>query len=296
MNKTKIEWCDYTLNLITGCLNHTNGLCNGGGFPCYAYKLAHGRLKRKYLANLNYAPPIDITDYFFPGRHIEDKHWLADPFYPRLWPSRFTVKGISKGSRIFLNDMSDWVGIGIPEEWTRKVLDFIKANPDHTFLTLTKQPQNLPKFSPFPENCWVGATATNELFYSQALYHLIVVRASVKFISFEPLLSSINPMLLQNTLPAIDWLIIGAQTKPYKPPQIEWVQEIVKAADKADIPVFLKDNLIPLLQQNNHNIYSFPEWAGRQFAVTGDFSLAPCEPHLNEPMRKLRQEFPDGKP
>jgi hypothetical protein len=37
-----------------------------------------------------------------------------------------------------------------------------------------------------------------------------------------------------------------AQTNPYKPPKIEWVQEIVEAADKAGIPVFLKDNLRPL--------------------------------------------------
>jgi hypothetical protein len=45
----------------------------------------------------------------------------------------------------------------------------------------------------------------------------------------------------------IGWLIIGTQTNPYKPPEIEWVREIVEAADKARIPVFLKDNLRPLL-------------------------------------------------
>jgi len=46
----------------------------------------------------------------------------------------------------------------------------------------------------------------------------------------------------------INWLIIGAQTKPYKPPQIESVQEIVEAADRVGVPVFLKDNLEPLLR------------------------------------------------
>ena len=45
----------------------------------------------------------------------------------------------------------------------------------------------------------------------------------------------------------IDWVIIGAQTKPTKFPEISWVTEIVEAADKAGIPVFLKDNLKPLL-------------------------------------------------
>ena len=33
--------------------------------------------------------------------------------------------------------------------------------------------------------------------------------------------------------------------------KIEWVQEIVKAADKAGIPVFQKDNLAPLLGKDN---------------------------------------------
>ena len=45
----------------------------------------------------------------------------------------------------------------------------------------------------------------------------------------------------------ISWVILGSQTKPYKPPKIEWVQEIVEACDKAGIPVFLKNNLKSLL-------------------------------------------------
>jgi hypothetical protein len=45
----------------------------------------------------------------------------------------------------------------------------------------------------------------------------------------------------------VDWVIIGAQTKPYKPPKLEWVQEIALACTKAHIPLFIKDNLRPLL-------------------------------------------------
>jgi len=45
----------------------------------------------------------------------------------------------------------------------------------------------------------------------------------------------------------LDWLIIGAQTKPYKPPEIAWVREIVEAADQAGIPVFLKNNLLEMV-------------------------------------------------
>ena len=36
-------------------------------------------------------------------------------------------------------------------------------------------------------------------------------------------------------------------------PPIEWVREIVEAADRAGIKVFLKDNLEPLLGQDPHS-------------------------------------------
>ena len=120
----------------------------------------------------------------------------------------------------------------------------MKDNPQHRIYTLTKQPQNLIKFSPFPENCWVGVTATNNDQYRKAIYYLAHIEAKVKYISFEPLLDHIH-ILAFNSF--INWVIIGAQTKPYKPPKIEWVEEIVKACDKAGVKVFLKDNLRPLL-------------------------------------------------
>jgi len=47
----------------------------------------------------------------------------------------------------------------------------------------------------------------------------------------------------------ISWVVIGSQTKPTVYPKIEWVQEIVEAADKAGIPVFLKDNLKPMFAE-----------------------------------------------
>jgi protein gp37 len=147
--------------------------------------------------------------------------------------------------------MSDLFGIGIPEEWTDNVLYAIKKCPTWRFYLLTKQPQNLPKWSPFPDNCWVGVTACNAKMAEEAGFWLWEVKARVKFISFEPLLERIQPHFadyLSEDVDGIKWVIIGAQTKPYKPPRKEWIDEIVDAADRAKIPVFLKDNLRPALQ------------------------------------------------
>jgi protein gp37 len=79
----------------------------------------------------------------------------------------------------------------------------------------------------------------------KGLQHLDSIKAGKKFVSFEPLLS--QTCMTEASLSGIDWVIIGAQTNPYKPPEIAWVREIVEAADRAGIRVFLKDNLRSLL-------------------------------------------------
>ena len=275
-----IEWVKnpdgtqgYTWNPITGCLN---------GCPyCYARKLANGRLKQRYLANKNWDTRTS-EDY--------DGYPNLDPFYPRFWESRLyePVNKIRRWGRqrrvvhtqepkgIFVCDMSDLFGIGIPEEWTRRVLDRFQYCPQHRFYLLTKQPQNLLKFSPFPENCWVGVTATDTSMAWIASKHLSQIEAKVKFLSIEPLLSwkTSTPYTTENIIAglngSLDWVIIGAcsgtiyelsdLSQKYQglkvmrygrgytlQPKIEWVEEIVKACDKAGIPVFLKDNLKPLI-------------------------------------------------
>ena len=273
MNKTLIPWVKnpdgsqgYTWNPITGCLNHVNGLCKGGGFPCYAYRLATTRLKERYLENPNVASPF--TKRFEPIYH-------EDPFYPRFWPERLYHPWSSEPRGIFPCDMSDLFGIGIPEEWTRDVLNLCRLHSENRYYLLTKQPQNLPRWSPFPDNCWVGVTATNEETMQKVIY-FDDIWAKVRFISFEPLLGRLSKVSLYNIRQNLaDWLIIGAQTKPYKPPRIEWVDEIVEAADKADVPVFLKENLKPLLKDD-----PTATWA---FNIDPDYAM------------RLRQEMPSAR-
>lgn len=72
----------------------------------------------------------------------------------------------------------------------------------------------------------------------------------------------------------ISLLIIGAQTKPTVLPRLEWLPGIVQAADKADIRVFLKDNLKPLLFKD---------------AITGQAAL---DAGLLTWAGELRQEMP----
>jgi protein gp37 len=76
----------------------------------------------------------------------------------------------------------------------------------------------------------------------------------VKFVSFEPLLESIASEFdfgLDMAFKAygINWVIIGQQTPHNKltEPNISWIAQIIESADKAKVPVFLKNNLKDLL-------------------------------------------------
>ncbi len=252
MNKTKIEWVKnpdgspgYTWNPITGCLN---------GCPyCYARKLANGRLKSRYLAN-------KYTEDYDPYHPRRCEH-LDDPFYPRFWEDRLgepiekaTPKRPLKPKGIFVCDMSDLFGIGIPEIWTGQVMTTIKLTPWNRYYLLTKQPQNPIKFSPFPDNCWCGVTVTKPEFLLPALDALDSIQCSVRYLSIEPMLAGFDvpdlSLLLEGS---VDWLILGSQTKPTVMPKIEWVEEIVGACDKAGIPVFLKDSLYDLFMNAPHS-------------------------------------------
>ena len=217
MQKSKIEWTDYTVNPV-------KGYCPMACPYCYARRMYD---RFKWDKAIRYA----------------DASWFGIDHLP---PSRIFV-----GSTIEL--FGDWVITA----WMNCILDQVKLNSQHTFIFLTKKPQNLGKWSPFPPNTWVGVSATNQRMFEDGRYLLHPVQAKVKFLSIEPLLDWEPPkdMLAWHynmsslvTRTGIGWLIIGAETgnRKGKPPleQVQgWAREIIKVADEAGIPVFTKDNL-----------------------------------------------------
>jgi len=223
MNRTGIEYGDYGWNFYPGC----DTKCS----YCWAQK----SLKRMKCEECKTGKP-----HYHYDRVIQ-------PF------------SLRKPSRILVNFLGDFMGDWIPDEVKQKAFNVMGRTPRHTYLILTKKPQNLVKWSPFPGNCYVGVSATDAGMFYDATMYLSKIEAKVKYISFEPLLESINGGecegkrldLLKDA--GISWVIIGAQTKPTVMPEIAWVQEIVEAA--AGIPVFLKKNLLPIFGKY------LPEWA-----------------------------------
>jgi protein gp37 len=149
-----------------------------------------------------------------------------------------------------------------PREEIDLVLTTIKYTAQHTHIFLTKNPARYQEFNPWPENCWLGATITNQEDADSRTQELFKADARIKFLSAEPLLGEIylgraaglyvridqsrGPGNLDISIPSLRWLIIGATTGPGSKdhkPKPEWVQSLIDQARAAGVALFLKDNL-----------------------------------------------------
>lgn len=206
MNRTKIEWTDYTWNPITGCKH--------GCWYCYAKKLTQ-RFKKNF--------PRGFEPTFYPSR-LYEPHELKKP------------------SKIFVCSIADLFAPWTPIRWRELVLDSMLFCPvKHTFQMLTKNPERIPKGPEYPENWWFGTTVTNEKEDWKNIAEIKKVNAKIRFVSFEPLLEQLPDDIC---LEGLQWIIIGKLTgskkvklDPY------WVAHINNEAKRHNIPVFEKNNL-----------------------------------------------------
>jgi protein gp37 len=174
-----------------------------------------------------------------------------DPFAPRWYEERiFEPGGRIKPAGIFVCNMGELFGPWLARDWTDDVLDVIRHCPQHRFYLLTKQPHELAKWSPFPPNAWVGVSAWDHASFINACHYLEGIKATVKYVSLEPLLRWLVGIDVAAFAQAagLSWLIIGAQTKPTIRVPGRWTDDIIPAAHEAGVAVFLKDSLRYLVE------------------------------------------------
>lgn len=222
MKATKIEWCDATLNPVVGCTH--------GCEYCYAE-----RMNRRF-------------------------GWVKNFKVPQFFPDRLEQLDSKKPKVIFMDSMSDiadW-----KKAWRKQVYDAISKNPQHTYMFLTKRPDEAHFI--IGKNVWNGVSVTrqSETEKINPLRRLEHFNQN-QFVSFEPILGPITfTMLCMNW---IGWAVLGAETGNRKDkfiPSKEDVMNIVYALWPCDIPIFMKDSLIPIVGEENM-LRQFPKFISK---------------------------------
>ena len=187
MNRTKIEWTNYTWNPVIGCKH--------GCSYCYAKQWA----KR---FGQSFKPHWSKSQYFKPNK-------------------------IKEPSKIFVCSLADLFGDWVPESWINKVLLMVYDNPQHTFQFLTKNPHRYLEFDfPDNCWLGTTITGKNHKDDLLRLLWLSddFNKKNKRFVSIEPLLGKINQGDILNNF---DLVIVGAMTGPKAiVPKKEWIDSI----------------------------------------------------------------------
>ena len=207
MQKTKIEWTDYTWNPV-------KGKCPVGCPYCYARRL-YDRFKWNPEIRLAYGE-------------------LDEPYKIKI------------PSKIFVGSTMELFGNWISNESMFAIQKTIFDNQHHTFQTLTKRPNYMLNFW-FPRNTWIGFTITNQREADKLPRSRIIGTNNIRFLSAEPLHSKIILQSLDHIRYVDWIIIGAetGNRKGKIIPKREWIEGLVNQAKEHDIPIFFKDNLKP---------------------------------------------------
>jgi protein gp37 len=139
--------------------------------------------------------------------------------------------------------MSDLFHKEIPKPFLDAVFDTMETADWHTFQVLTKRSSLMVRYlrtrygkGSAPPHIWLGVSVEDSKNVIR-LKHLHAAQASVKFVSFEPLLGSVGKL----DLTGINWAIVGGESGPHARPMAEeWAIEILDQCRSAKVAFFFK--------------------------------------------------------
>lgn len=210
MRTTKIEWTEKVWNPSIGC-----DKVSAGCKFCYA---------ESFSKRLN---AMGVEDY-------------KDGFTFKILPHRLEEPlRIKKPTKFFVNSMSDLFHEQMPFEYLDMILNVIRKTPQHIYQILTKRDKIMKEYfsdNPIPRNVWLGVSVESASF-KKRIDSLRNINANIRFISFEPLIGSVDEV----NLDGIHWAIVGGESGlRARPIKKEWVEEIYQQCKKQSVAFFFK--------------------------------------------------------
>ncbi len=255
MNKTGIDYLDYSWNPTHGCDPISPGCKH-----CWAMVMA------KRLAGMG------VRGYS-----------KDDPFKVVCFPEKLDEPmKVKKPSRIGVSFMGDLFHDDVPFAFVLKVWTMMVACEQHTFMVLTKRPKRMAQFvkwitedgSTIDANIHLGVTVCNQKEADEKIPILMSIPAAHHFVSFEPLLA--DPGDIERYLmscdecgnrgstgiyglnnagqslcldacvkggegPSLDLVILGGESGPgARPMDVEWARSVKRQCDSAGVAFHMK--------------------------------------------------------
>lgn len=216
-----IEWTHHTFNPWWGCVKVS---------PACAHCYAESWAKRVGM---------HLWGGKAPRRFFSDKHWRD----PLKWNEEAEHQGAR--ARVFCASMADvFEPRSELDPWRERLWALIERTPRLDWLLLTKRPGNIKHVYPWAhsprENVWLGTTAETQKWADIRIERLLSVDARVRFLSCEPLLSSIDlTAWLANK--QIDWVIAGGESGGQaRPTHPNWIRALRDQCHESNVPFHFK--------------------------------------------------------
>lgn len=215
MNRTSIEWTDFSSNLIKfrdpdgkvvhGCVKVSPGCAN-----CYASA---------------------ISKRFSGGEFTASRQKTLTPFFDEE-EARRILRSRATGKKVFVGDMTDAFGEWVPDWMLDRMFAVFALRPDLVFQVLTKRPERMRAYFstrdtagaiavtirevapdgglaamramgthvlrdvvqkrwPLP-NVWLGTSVENQATADERIPELLATPAAVRFLSCEPLIEEVE--------------------------------------------------------------------------------------------------------
>jgi protein gp37 len=208
---SRIEWTEQTWNPTVGCTKISPGCKH-----CYAEAMSR---RLQAMGTPGYENGFALT--LLPER-------LEDPIKRK------------KPTVYFVNSMSDLFHEKVPDEYIERVFEVIRKTPQHTYQILTKRGARMARFfrnRQVPRNAWMGVSVEDRKYGVPRIDHLRKVRASIRFLSVEPLLEDVGPLDLTD----IHWVIVGGESGPKaRPMQKAWALAVQHQCEAQGVAFFFK--------------------------------------------------------
>jgi len=275
--KTKIAWCDSTVNFWEGCTKVSAGCAN-----CYAEardkRFTGGKLWGKG------SPRRKSKSAVRDALRYNKLRWICDCGITRgnaVEAEDVECKNCGGNShhrrRIFSLSLGDWLDDEVPIDWLAEMLDTIRRCDQVTWILCTKRPENFmdrmysAAFDAYrkndknplvfwiekwardkqsPANIILLTSVENQPQADKRIPELLKIPAACHGLSMEPLLGPVTlpetPMEygLDRMWPKkqrIKWIIIGGESGANaRPCNVDWIRKLVQQGKDAGVATFVK--------------------------------------------------------